>query len=408
MQESSFYIPKESRYDPDELGHFGIFGGRFVPETLMPVLEELKRDYEAVRFDEEFWREVDYYYKNYVGRPSSLYLAENLSKELDARVYLKREDLNHTGAHKINHTVAQAILAKRLGKKKIIAETGAGQHGVATATVAALFGLECEIFMGAKDVARQELNVFRMKLLGAKVHAVQSGSRTLKDAMNDAIRHWVTNARDTFYVIGTVAGPHPYPMMIRDIQSIIGWEARAQIVSAEGRLPDKVIACIGGGSNAMGIFNHFLEDEGVECIGIEAGGLGLDSRHGASLAKGSPGVLHGQMSYLLQNEEGQILEAHSISAGLDYPGIGPEHAYLKELGKVRYDHITDREALDAFVWLSRSEGIIPAFESSHAVAFLRKMGEEERRGKVILINLSGRGDKDMMQAKELLSFGGAE
>ena len=408
MQESSFYIPKESRYDPDELGHFGIFGGRFVPETLMPVLEELKRDYEAVRFDEEFWREVDYYYKNYVGRPSSLYLAENLSKELDARVYLKREDLNHTGAHKINHTVAQAILAKRLGKKKIIAETGAGQHGVATATVAALFGLECEIFMGAKDVARQELNVFRMKLLGAKVHAVQSGSRTLKDAMNDAIRHWVTNARDTFYVIGTVAGPHPYPMMIRDIQSIIGWEARAQIVSAEGRLPDKVIACIGGGSNAMGIFNHFLEDEGVECIGIEAGGLGLDSRHGASLAKGSPGVLHGQMSYLLQNEEGQILEAHSISAGLDYPGIGPEHAYLKELGKVRYDHITDIEALDAFVWLSRSEGIIPAFESSHAVAFLRKMGEEERRGKVILINLSGRGDKDMMQAKELLSFGGAE
>jgi tryptophan synthase beta chain len=408
MQESSFYIPKESRYDPDELGHFGIFGGRFVPETLMPVLEELKRDYEAVRFDEEFWREVDYYYKNYVGRPSSLYLAENLSKELDARVYLKREDLNHTGAHKINHTVAQAILAKRLGKKKIIAETGAGQHGVATATVAALFGLECEIFMGAKDVARQELNVFRMKLLGAKVHAVQSGSRTLKDAMNDAIRHWVTNARDTFYVIGTVAGPHPYPMMIRDIQSIIGWEARAQIVSAEGRLPDKVIACIGGGSNAMGIFNHFLEDEGVECIGIEAGGLGLDSRHGASLAKGSPGVLHGQMSYLLQNEEGQILEAHSISAGLDYPGIGPEHAYLKELGKVRYDHITDREALDAFVWLSRSEGIIPAFESSHAVAFLRKMSEEERRGKVILINLSGRGDKDMMQAKELLSFGGAE
>ena len=408
MQERSFYIPKESRYDPDELGHFGIFGGRFVPETLMPVLEELKRDYEAVRFDEEFWREVDYYYKNYVGGPSSLYLAENLSKELDARVYLKREDLNHTGAHKINHTVAQAILAKRLGKKKIIAETGAGQHGVATATVAALFGLECEIFMGAKDVARQELNVFRMKLLGAKVHAVQSGSRTLKDAMNDAIRHWVTNARDTFYVIGTVAGPHPYPMMIRDIQSIIGWEARAQIVSAEGRLPDKVIACIGGGSNAMGIFNHFLEDEGVECIGIEAGGLGLDSRHGASLAKGSPGVLHGQMSYLLQNEEGQILEAHSISAGLDYPGIGPEHAYLKELGKVRYDHITDREALDAFVWLSRSEGIIPAFESSHAVAFLRKMSEEERRGKVILINLSGRGDKDMMQAKELLSFGGAE
>ncbi|WP_457606014.1 tryptophan synthase subunit beta [Nitratifractor sp.] len=408
MQEATFYIPKPSPFDPDELGHFGIFGGRYVPETLMPVLEELKHDYEAVRFDPEFWREVDYYYKNYVGRPSALYHAANLSEELGAKVYLKREDLNHTGAHKINHTVAQAILAKRLGKKKIIAETGAGQHGVATATVAALFGLECEIFMGAKDVARQELNVFRMKLLGAKVHAVQSGSRTLKDAMNDAIRHWVTHARDTFYVIGTVAGPHPYPMMIRDIQSIIGWEARRQLLEAEGRLPDKVVACIGGGSNAIGIFNPFLEDEGVECVGIEAGGLGLDSKHGASLAKGSPGVLHGQMSYLLQDEDGQILEAHSISAGLDYPGIGPEHAFLKELGKVSYDHITDREALDAFVWLSQAEGIIPAFESSHAVAYLRKIPPEELRDKLILVNLSGRGDKDMIQAKELLDFGGAE
>ena len=407
-QTNDFYIPTPSPYDPDELGHFGIFGGRYVPETLMPVLESLKKDYEAVRFDPEFWREVDYYYKNYVGRPSALYFAENLSKETGARIYLKREDLNHTGAHKINHTVAQAILAKRLGKKKIIAETGAGQHGVATATVAALFGLECEIFMGAKDVARQELNVFRMKLLGAKVHAVQSGSKTLKDAMNDAIRHWVTHARDTFYVIGTVAGPHPYPMMIRDIQSIIGWEAKRQIMQAEGRLPDHVIACIGGGSNAIGIFNHFLTEEGVECIGIEAGGLGLDSKHGASLAKGSPGVLHGQMSYLLQDDDGQILEAHSISAGLDYPGIGPEHAYLKELGKVRYDHITDQEALDAFVWLSQKEGIIPAFESSHAVAYLKKMKPEELQGKLILINLSGRGDKDMIQAKELLDFGGAE
>ena len=407
-QKHDFYLPKPSPFDPDELGHFGIFGGRYVPETLMPVLEELKKDYEAVRFDPEFWSEVDYYYRNYVGRPSALYFAENLSKETGAKVYLKREDLNHTGAHKINHTVAQAILAKKLGKKKIIAETGAGQHGVATATVAALFGLECEIFMGAKDVARQELNVFRMKLLGAKVHAVQSGSRTLKDAMNDAIRHWVTHARDTFYVIGTVAGPHPYPMMIRDIQSIIGWEARSQILEAEGRLPDKVIACIGGGSNAIGIFNHFLEDEGVECVGIEAGGLGLDSKHGASLAKGSPGVLHGQMSYLLQDEDGQILEAHSISAGLDYPGIGPEHAWLKELGRVTYDHITDQEALDAFVWLSQTEGIIPAFESSHAVAYLKKMQPEALRDQLILINLSGRGDKDMIQAKELLDFGGAE
>jgi len=407
-QTYEFYIPTPSPFDPDELGHFGIFGGRYVPETLMPVLESLKKDYEAVRFDPGFWREVDYYYRNYVGRPSALYHAANLSEELGARVYLKREDLNHTGAHKINHTVAQAILAKKLGKKKIIAETGAGQHGVATATVAALFGLECEIFMGAKDVARQELNVFRMKLLGAKVHAVRSGSRTLKDAMNDAIRHWVTHARDTFYVIGTVAGPHPYPMMIRDIQSIIGWEAKRQLQEAEGRLPDTVVACIGGGSNAIGIFNHFLDEEGVECVGIEAGGLGLDSKHGASLAKGSPGVLHGQMSYLLQDEDGQILEAHSISAGLDYPGIGPEHAYLKELGKVTYDHITDREALDAFVWLSQKEGIIPAFESSHAIAYLRKMDPEAIRGKLILVNLSGRGDKDMIQAKELLDFGGAE
>ena len=399
---SDIYIPKPSPHDPDELGHFGKFGGRFVPETLMPALEQLRLDYEAVRFDKGFWEEVDYYYKNYVGRPSSLYFAANLSEELGAKVYLKREDLNHTGAHKINHCIAQAVLAKRLGKKKIIAETGAGQHGVATATVAALFGLECEVFMGAKDVARQELNVFRMKLLGAKVHAVESGSRTLKDAMNDAIRHWVTNARDTYYLIGTVAGPHPYPMMVRDIQSVIGWEARSQIQTAEGVLPDKVIACIGGGSNALGIFNHFLQDEGVECIGIEAGGEGLECKHGCSLEKGYPGVLHGQLSYLLQNEDGQIQEAHSISAGLDYPGIGPEHAYLKDAGIVKYDHITDDEAIDAFVWLSRAEGIIPALESSHAIAYLKKFDPEEIKGKVILVNLSGRGDKDMIQVQEIL------
>ena len=403
------YIPKPSPHDPDDLGHFGSieegktgFGGRIVPETLMPVLEQLKLDYEAVRFDKDFWSEVDYYYKNYVGRPSSLYFAENLSKELDAKIYLKREDLNHTGAHKINHTVAQAILAKRLGKKKIIAETGAGQHGVATATVAALFGLECEIFMGAKDVARQELNVFRMKLLGAKVNTVESGSKTLKDAMNDAIRHWVTHARDTYYLIGTAAGPHPYPMMVRDIQSIIGWEAKAQLDVVEGCLPDKVIACIGGGSNALGIFSHFLEDESVECIGIEAGGLGLDSKHGCSLAKGSPGVLHGQLSYLLQDEDGQVQEAHSISAGLDYPGIGPEHSFLKEENIATYDYITDDEALDAFVWLSQSEGIIPALESSHAIAYLKKMKPEEIKGKTILVNLSGRGDKDMIQVQDIL------
>ena len=399
---SDIYIPKPSPHDPDALGHFGKFGGRFVPETLMPALEQLRLDYEAVRFDKGFWEEVDYYYKNYVGRPSSLYFAANLSEELGAKVYLKREDLNHTGAHKINHCIAQAVLAKRLGKKKIIAETGAGQHGVATATVAALFGLECEVFMGAKDVARQELNVFRMKLLGAKVHAVESGSRTLKDAMNDAIRHWVTNARDTYYLIGTVAGPHPYPMMVRDIQSVIGWEARSQIQTAEGVLPDKVIACIGGGSNALGIFNHFLQDEGVECIGIEAGGEGLECKHGCSLEKGAPGVLHGQLSYLLQNEDGQIQEAHSISAGLDYPGIGPEHAYLKDAGIVKYDHITDDEAIEAFVWLSRAEGIIPALESSHAIAYLKKFDPEEIKGKVILVNLSGRGDKDMIQVQEIL------
>ena len=397
------YIPTPSPFDPDANGHFGKFGGRFVPETLMPALEQLRLDYEAVRFNEDFWKEVDYYYKHYVGRPSALYYAANISEELGAKIYLKREDLNHTGAHKINHCVAQAVLAKRLGRKKIIAETGAGQHGVATATVAALFGLECEVFMGAKDVARQELNVFRMKLLGAKVHAVQSGSKTLKDAMNDAIRHWVTHARDTYYLIGTVAGPHPYPMMVRDIQSIIGWEAKAQLAEVENCLPDKVIACIGGGSNALGIFNHFLEDEKVECIGIEAGGLGLDSKHGCSLEKGSPGVLHGQLSYLLQDEDGQIQEAHSISAGLDYPGIGPEHAYLKEAGKVTYDHITDDEAIRAFVWLSQREGIIPAFESSHAIAYLKKMAPEEIKGKVILVNLSGRGDKDMMQAKDILA-----
>lgn len=402
MQKETIYIPKPSPYDPDVNGHFGIFGGRFVPETLMPALEQLRLDYEAVRFDKDFWAEVDYYYQHYVGRPSSLYFAQNISDEIGAKVYLKREDLNHTGAHKINHTVAQAVLAKRLGKKKVIAETGAGQHGVATATVAALFGLECEVFMGAKDVERQKLNVFRMKLLGAKVHAVESGSKTLKDAMNDAIRHWVTHARDTYYIIGTVAGPHPYPMMIRDIQSIIGWEAKAQLQAVEGRLPDKVIACIGGGSNAMGIFNHFLEEESVECIGIEAGGYGLDSKHGCSLAKGSPGVLHGQLSYLLQDEDGQIQEAHSISAGLDYPGIGPEHAYLKDEGIVTYDYITDDQALDAFVWLSQKEGIIPAFESSHAVAYLKKMKLEAIKDQIILVNLSGRGDKDMIQAQEIL------
>ncbi len=400
------YIPRASKFDPDQNGHFGIFGGRFVPETLMPVLLELEKEYQSLRFNENFWTEVDHYMKDYVGRPSALYFAKNISQELGAKVYLKREDLNHTGAHKINNTIVQGLIAKKMGKKRVIAETGAGQHGVATATVAALLGLECEVFMGEKDVARQELNVFRMKLLGAKVHSVKSGSKTLKDAMNEAIRYWVTHARDTFYIIGTVAGPHPYPMMVRDFQAIIGYEAKAQILVKEKRLPDMVVACIGGGSNAMGIFSHFLGEEGVTCIGIEAGGLGIDTdKHGCSLAKGSPGVLHGQMSYLLQDDDGQILEAHSISAGLDYPGIGPEHAYLKEQGVAKYDHITDQEALDAFVWLSRKEGIIPAFESAHAVAYLKKIPKDEIKNKVIIVNLSGRGDKDMMQAKSILNIG---
>ena len=397
------YIPSPSKFDPDENGHFGIFGGRYVPETLMPALLKLKEEYDKIRFDEDFWKEVHYYLKDYVGRPSPLYYAQNISEELGAKVYFKREDLNHTGAHKVNNVIAQGLMAKRLGYKKVIAETGAGQHGVATATIAALLGLECEIFMGAKDVERQELNVFRMKLLGAKVNSVESGSRTLKDAMNDAIRHWVTNARDTFYIIGTVAGPHPYPMMVRDFQAIIGYEARAQILEKENRLPEYVIACIGGGSNAIGMFQHFLEDEDVECIGIEAGGLGVETdKHGCSLDKGRPGVLHGQMSYLLQDEDGQILEAHSISAGLDYPGIGPEHAFHKDNKSVSYDNITDKEALDAFVWLSRKEGIIPAFESSHAVAYLKKL--PNIKDKLIIVNISGRGDKDMIQAKDMLHF----
>jgi len=397
------YIPSKSKFDPDENGHFGIFGGRYVPETLMPALLTLKEEYEKIRFDKDFWSEVHYYLKDYVGRPSPLFYAENISKELGAKIYFKREDLNHTGAHKVNNVIAQGLMAKRLGYKKIIAETGAGQHGVATATIAALLGLECEIFMGAKDVSRQELNVFRMKLLGAKVNSVESGSRTLKDAMNDAIRHWVTNARDTFYVIGTVAGPHPYPMMVRDFQAIIGYEAREQILEKEQKLPDYIIACIGGGSNAIGMFQHFLEDEDVQCIGIEAGGHGIETnKHGCSLEKGRPGVLHGQMSYLLQDEDGQILEAHSISAGLDYPGIGPEHAFHKDHENVMYDNITDKEALDAFVWLSQKEGIIPAFESSHAVAYLKKL--PDIKDKLVIVNLSGRGDKDMIQAKELLHF----
>ena len=398
------YIPKPSIHDPDSNGHFGIFGGRYVPETLMPILLELEEEYKKYRFNKKFWAEVNHLLEEYVGRPNPLYLAQNSSDEIGAKVYLKREDLNHTGAHKVNNVIAQGLLAKKLGKTKVIAETGAGQHGVATATIAALMGLECTVFMGAKDVARQELNVFRMKLLGAKVISVESGSKSLKDAMNDAIRYWVTNARDTFYIIGTVAGPHPYPMMVRDFQAIIGWEARGQILEKEGKLPDYVLACIGGGSNAIGMFSHFLEDKKVTCIGIEAGGLGIETdKHGCSLKKGSPGILHGQCSYLLQDEDGQVQEAHSISAGLDYPGIGPEHSYHNDLGTVEYDNVTDDEAIDAFVWLSQKEGIIPAFESSHAIAYLKK-AKERFQGKTVIVNLSGRGDKDMIQAKNILKF----
>ncbi len=396
---SDIYIPKPSPHDPDDNGHFGKqddthrYGGRFVPETLMPALEQLRVDYEAVRFDKDFWSEVDYYYKNFVGRPSALYFAENLSKELNAKIYLKREDLNHTGAHKINHTVAQAVLAKRLGKKKVIAETGAGQHGVATATVAALFGLECEVFMGAKDVARQELNVFRMKLLGAKVHAVESGSKTLKDAMNDAIRHWVTNARDTYYIIGTVAGPHPYPMMIRDIQSIIGWEAKSQLKLVEGELPDKVIACIGGGSNAIGAFSHFINDD-VALYAAEGAGERMElGKTAATLTLGKPTVFQGAFSMCLMNENDEPVPSESIAAGLDYPGIGPEHAHLNTIKRVSYHPITDAEAVDAYRLLSVKEGIIPAIESAHAVALTTKLFKN--KNKLVIINLSGRGDKDV-------------
>ncbi len=399
------YIPYAFDFDPDEQGHFGKFGGRYVPETLMPALLELDAFYASLRFDKAFWAEVNVYFKDYVGRPSPLYKAQSLSDELEAHIYLKREDLNHTGAHKINNTIVQGLLAKRMGKTKVIAETGAGQHGVATATIAALMGLECEIFMGEKDVERQQLNVFRMKLLGAKVHAVTSGSRTLKDAMNEAIRHWVTHARDTFYIIGTAAGPHPYPLMVRDFQAIISYEAKEQILEQEGSLPDYVIACIGGGSNALGMFAHFINEPGTQCIGIEAGGHGLQSgKHGASLALGRPGILHGQMSYLLQSDDGQIDEAHSISAGLDYPGIGPEHSYLMEQGKVIYDSVNDDEAMDAFVWLSRKEGIVPAFESAHAIAYLKKIPKKSIQDKKIIISLSGRGDKDMIQAMEILKL----
>lgn len=388
---------------PDARGHFGNYGGRFVSETLMDSLLHLEKEYLRLREDPGFQARFDKDLADYVGRPSPLYHAERLSRENGgAQIWLKREDLNHTGAHKVNNTIGQALLAEFLGKPRVIAETGAGQHGVATATVAARLGLKCKVFMGAEDVRRQSLNVYRMKLLGAEVQAVESGTRTLKDAMNEAMRDWVTNVDETFYIIGTVAGPHPYPMMVRDFQSIIGREARRQCQKKTGRLPDAVVACVGGGSNAIGIFYPFLTDESVALYGVEAGGLGLETgRHAAPLTVGRPGVLHGNRTYLMEDENGQIASTHSISAGLDYPGVGPEHAWLKDSGRAQYVAINDDEAMDAFRKLTRVEGIMPALESSHAVAYALKLAREMYKDQIVVINLSGRGDKDIHTVAEL-------
>ncbi|HEY8496778.1 MAG TPA: tryptophan synthase subunit beta [Limnochordales bacterium] len=390
-------------------GRFGDYGGRYVPETLIPALDELTAAYAAARQDPEFQRELDYYLTEYVGRPTPLYFARRLTEAAGgAAIYLKREDLNHTGAHKINNTIGQILLARRMGKRRIIAETGAGQHGVATATVCAMFGLECVVYMGEEDVQRQALNVFRMELLGARVVPVTSGTRTLKDATNEAIRDWVTNVRDTYYVIGSVVGPHPYPTIVRDFQSVIGREARRQVLAQTGRLPAAVVACVGGGSNAIGIFHGFLADDGVRLIGVEAAGEGLDTgRHAATLTRGSPGVLHGAKSYVLHDEDGQILPAHSVSAGLDYPGVGPEHSYLKDTGRAEYVAVTDQEALAAFETLARLEGILPALESAHAVAYGLRLARELSPDDVIIINLSGRGDKDVQQVARLVKRGEA-
>ncbi len=392
---------------PDARGRFGEFGGRFVPETLMPALEELTEKYLQARDEPEFQAELQYYLREYVGRPTPLYFAERLTAHAGgARIYLKREDLNHTGAHKINNALGQVLLARRMGKPRIIAETGAGQHGVATATACALLGFRCEVYMGSVDVERQRLNVFRMRLLGAQVNSVESGTKTLKDAMNEAFRDWVTNVRDTHYVIGSAAGAHPYPMMVRDFQSIIGREARAQILELEGRLPDAVVACVGGGSNAIGMFYPFVGDEQVRMVGVEAAGHGLEpGRHAATLVAGSLGVLHGARSYLLQDERGQVLDTHSVSAGLDYPGVGPEHSYLKDAGRAEYVPCTDVEALEAFQLLCKTEGIIPALESSHAVAHAVRMAREMATDRILVVNLSGRGDKDVEQVQRILGEG---
>ena len=391
------------RNQPDESGHFGAFGGRYVAETLMPLILELEREYRAAKQDPAFAAEFEDLLEHYVGRPSPLYFAPRLTAELGgAQVWFKRDELNHTGAHKINNCIGQILLAIRMGKTRIIAETGAGQHGVATATVCARFGLPCVIYMGAKDVERQQPNVFRMKLLGAQVVPVTSGANTLKDAMNEALRDWVANVHDTFYIIGTAAGPHPYPELVRDFQSVIGREAREQMQARTGRLPDLLVAAIGGGSNAIGLFHPFLDDPTVKMLGVEAAGHGLDKQHAASLAGGRPGILHGNKTYLLQDEDGQIAEAHSISAGLDYPGIGPEHSWLKESGRVEYTAVTDTEALDAFQLLCRTEGIIPALEPSHAIAAVAKLAPSMDKDAIILANLCGRGDKDIFTVAEAL------
>src|SRR6186997_1308404 len=398
--------PNSFRTGPDERGHFGIYGGRFVAETLMPLILELEAAYVKAKTDPKFQKEMDGHLANYVGRPSSLYFAERLTQHCGgAKIYFKREDLNHTGAHKVNNVLGQIMLARRMGRTRIIAETGAGMHGVATATLCAKFGLPCIVYMGSVDVERQKPNVLRMKILGAEVRAVESGSKTLKDAMNDALRDWVANVHDTFYCIGTVAGPHPYPAMVRDFQSIIGRETRKQMQETEGRLPDSLIACIGGGSNAMGLFHPFLDDPSVEIFGVEAAGHGLTQLHAASIAGGRPGVLHGNRTYLLMDADGQIQDAHSISAGLDYPGIGPEHSWLHETGRVNYLSATDEEALAAFQLLSRLEGIIPALEPAHAIAKVMDLAPTLPKDHLMVVNLSGRGDKDVPQVAEILGSG---
>jgi tryptophan synthase beta chain len=396
--------PNSFRTLPDGDGHFGLFGGRFVAETLMPLILQVEKAYDAAQADPSFQAELDDYLKHYVGRPSPLYFARRLTEYFGgAKIYFKRDELNHTGAHKINNTMAQILLARRMGKTRIIAETGAGQHGVATATVCALFGLPCVVYMGQTDIERQAPNVFRMKLLGAEVVPVTSGSATLKDAMNEALRDWVSNVDDTFYIIGTVAGPHPYPAMVRDFQSVIGREVRQQIMEQEGRLPDSLVACIGGGSNAIGLFYEFLDEESVQIFAVEAAGKGIETgAHAASLSAGAPGVLHGNRTYLLQNEDGQITEAHSISAGLDYPGIGPEHAWLHDVGRVEYVSATDQEALDAFQLCSRQEGIIPALEPSHALAHVARMAPDLPKDHLLVMNMCGRGDKDVLTVAEAL------